>query len=221
MRNFHDDPMLSTEILEEMKSRSTGRWDWEKSHLCFTGKNADLEPWGQQALELIDVTEEKVFFRLHCGATISGGDVCLNLPKEIEADDSDEGADKYDEIRQIYLDQAQEVVCGTGNDFGGYWSGDDWWLDWEVKLDVPMTLNGDGEPDVAAIVDAMEKTAQPDIEYWEHELGLAHKILDVLSGWKDNDGNRVPEGQVAEGSAYWMWENYAKDGPAEAEEKAK
>jgi hypothetical protein len=192
-------------IKAEMKLRSTGRWDWEKAHMCLTYKDADLEPCGQQALELVKVTEDTVFFKLHCGATIVGDDVCLNLPKEIEEDDSEEGQDKFSEIREIYLDQAQEIVCGCG--YSGQWSGDDWWIECEVDLEVPVTLDANGAPEVDDIVDAMEAAAQESIDQWEKEMGIAHKMLDVLAGWNDHEGNRVMEGAVTVGSAYWLWKN--------------
>lgn len=201
-------------IRKEMESRSSGRWEWDKAHLVFTGKDADLEPWGQQALELISVDEETVKFKLHYGASIAGDDVCLNLPREIEQDGSNEGWKRFDEIRQVYLDAAQEVVCGTGCDFGGYWSGDDWWIDYEVDLSVPVIIDDEGVPKVSEIVDAMEAAAQKDITYWEEELGMAHDILDQVAGWKDGDGNHVPSGAVIEGSAYSMWKQMKEEAEA-------
>lgn len=186
-------------LLAEMKKRSTGCWDWEKAHLVFTGKDADLEPWGYQALELTEVTEDTVRFTLHCMSTIVGVDLCLNLPEEVAGDD-----EKWSAVLDIYLDQAQALVQGAG--VGGCWDGDDWVLTLEQQLEAPLMLDEDGHVLVDATVDAMEEAAQPDIEKWEEEMGYAHKLLDNLAGWKDRDGNDVPEGVVTEGSACWLWQ---------------
>lgn len=186
-------------ILAEVKGRSTGHWGWEKAHLVFTGKDADLEPWGYQALELTEVTEDTVRFTLHCMSTIVGEDVCLNLPEDIAEDD-----EKWGAVREIYLDQAQAVVQGTG--VGGYWDGDDWVLTLEQQLEVLLMLDEDGQVLVVAIVDAMEEAAQPVIEKWEEEMGYMHKLLDNIAGWCDMEGNHIPEGTVIEGSACWLWQ---------------
>lgn len=93
-------------ILQTLTDQSTGRWQWDRIHCCMTGKDADLEACGQQGIELVSVTDTKVYFNVHCGTTHAGTDVSLNVQPEIENDDV-----KYEAALDAYLEQAQEVVC--------------------------------------------------------------------------------------------------------------
>lgn len=197
------DPALDTPedygfdaILEEMEIRSTGSWKWDNAHLCFTGKDADLDPTGRQALELMEVTEEKVVFALHTYMTVAGCEAYLNTPPDLSEDD-------FDAVREIYLEQMYGVICGSG--LTGEWDGDDWVLSSRKEYTTPLLLDDEGVPKVAEVVDAMVAAVQEDIAAWEKEAGSISDAGDKLAGWKDDEGNDVPEGTIVEGSAYQLW----------------
>ena len=63
---------LKEAILAELKERDTGRWRWDRIHCCVTGKDADLEPWGQQGIELVSVNATTVTFYVHLGIAYAG-----------------------------------------------------------------------------------------------------------------------------------------------------
>lgn len=188
-------------VKNELKRLSSNRWRWDIIDYCMTGKDADLEPWGQQGLELSDVGETTAKAIAHIGKTFCGIDVCLNLPDDI--DDQ-----TRDEVLELYLEQATEIVCGCG--VGGYWSGDDWYMSAEVPYSVPVVLTED-QTDIdpvktaEALIDGMEKA----LANAQRELVLADKMLDVLSGWytysKRGKRKVYPEGKPCKGS---VWDIY-------------
>ena len=186
-------------LLAEMKKRSTGCWDWEKAHLVLTDVGAEREPWGALALELTEVDEKTVKYTVHCLVSIVGHEVCLNLPKEAE-----EAPEKRLSIRDVYLKKAPARIHEMG--MNGYWDGHDWILLQKLDTEARLMLDAEGHVLVEPTVDAMEAAARPAIEGWEVELAYLHEALDNLAGWKDRDGNDVPEGTVVEGSACWLWQ---------------
>lgn len=174
-----DDDCFS-EVMEILKEHDSGRWDYDNIHCCITGKDADLEPCGQQGLELLGTTssrtEYKAQLRIHVGKTIAGLDVCLNLPDDTSDED-------YDKARKDYIEQAQEVVCGIP--FDGYWSGDDWYVSDTFDITVPITLNPeDDSVNKEATWNSIYAAYEDAVEDWDREVSTANDILGCLAGWK-------------------------------------
>ena len=192
-----DDDCYS-EVMEILEEHDSGRWDYDKIHCCITSKYADLDPCGQQGIELLGTTysrtEYKAKLRIHVGKTIAGTDVCLNLPDDISDEDYRKALDEY-------LDQATEVVCSIPG--SGYWSGDDWYISDQFDITVPITLNPeddsvDKEATWQSICDACDKA----VEDWDREAGTADDVLGCLAGWKrynpeTKEFERVPDVNVA------------------------
>lgn len=182
---------LAKPIEDMLDAHDTGRWHYDAIDCCLTEKDADLEPWGQQGLQLVAVSEDKIKVRLHLGKTFAGTDVCLN--KDIDWDDHEQHSKAIDE----YLDQAGEVICGIPY---GWLIGkcDDWYICHEEDVEIDYILDSDGDADVVAIWESLGKALEPVIERWEKEIGIADDILNVLAGWKEWDADkkeyvRLPE----------------------------
>ena len=166
-------------LLQAAKEFDTGRWDWEPIHLCLTGKDADLEPWGQQGIEFVSCDEDNVHIVVHGYKTHVGTDVSLNLPPEIENDD-----EKYDAALEAYLDAAQAVICGNG--WPGEWDGDSWYMTFREEASVPWVYADDGvTPDYPATVQACIDKANEVIAPWEKAMAADDKYLNQLAGWRD------------------------------------
>ena len=161
--------MNEQELREALKERSTGRWSWDKIDCCFTGKDADLESWGQQGVELQKVVDGVAYCVAHILAVVAGNEVCLNLPVGTTEDDEGGAVDAY-------MDQAQEIVIGSG--FMGEWDGDDWVLSEAIYFSV--VLEGAEDP-VGAICDLAEERLQDA----ETALVFMNLLLDELAGWKE------------------------------------
>jgi len=180
----------------------TKRWDWEKIDCCLTGKDADLEPWGQQGIELLSCDDEKIHCAAHILKTWAGVDVCLNLEDDREWSDED-----ISDAVEAYLEQAQEVVCGCS--MPGEWDGDSWVMsDW-IEFTVPWVMNGD-DPDYEATAQEVVDDAYEALRGHEESLLRADNILNVLSGWADFvDGSEqlVPceAGKPGQGKAWGEW----------------
>lgn len=193
---------LKEAILAELKERDTGRWQWDRIHCCVTSKDADLEPWGQQGIELVSVTPTKVTFYVHCGITYAGTDVCLNVPPEIEECDY-----KSDKALDAYLEQAQEVVCSSpGN---GSWDGDSWYFSDCIKASVPVVRDSLGDADVEHTVLAMIREFERVVEPWDRETSGVSEILSQLAGWHNADGTKCEVGKPT--CAAWMPFNEGED----------
>ena len=58
-------------VRELLQEHSSNRWDYDRIDCCITGKDADLDAWGHQGIELKDVKDTKEglvgYFTLHCG----------------------------------------------------------------------------------------------------------------------------------------------------------
>jgi len=175
-----DDDDCYSEVMEIIKEHDSGRWDYDEIHCCITGKDADLEPCGQQGIELLGTsysrTEYQAKLRIHVGKTIAGTDVCLNLPNDISDED-------YDKAREEYIDQATEVVCSIP--FDGYWSGDDWYISDQFDITVPIKLNPeDDSVDREATWKSIYAAYEEAVLGWDKEISNADDILSCLAGWK-------------------------------------
>lgn len=173
---------LFEDVLSVLREHDTGRWAYADIHCCLTGKDADLDTHGQQGLQLLKVADAgdtyTATLRLHCGVTVPGTDVSLNVPDGI----SDA---EYEERREHYLDIAQEAVCGFGA--SGDWSGDDWYLHSEQDFVVPIPLDDrdNVERDVlwARIADAYAK----EVADWDRECEFMQDSLNEAAGWSKED----------------------------------
>jgi hypothetical protein len=181
-RHLHgvDDDDCYSEVMEILKEHDSGRWDYDKNHCCITGKDADLAPWGQQGIELLGTsytrTEYHARLRVHVGKTWAGTDVCLNLPNDISDED-------YEQAREEYVDQAQEVVCSIPG--SGDWSGDDWYISDQFDITVPITLNPDDDSvEKEATWESIYAAYEEAVAEWDREVSTADAILDCIAGWK-------------------------------------
>jgi len=175
-----EDDDCYTEVMEILRENDSGRWDYDKIHCCITGKDADLEPWGQQGIELLGTsytrTEYHARLRVHVGKTWAGTDVCLNLPNDISDEDYRKAVDEY-------LEQAQEVVCSVPGE--GYWSGDDWYVSDAFDVTVPITLNPDDDSvDKEATWQSIYAAYENAVENWDREMSYADDVLEAFAGWK-------------------------------------
>ncbi len=184
-------------ILAELKKHDSGRWQYDKIDCCITGKHGDLDTCGQQGIELLEVAEEWVSARLHCGKTVAGDDACLNLPNENSLSDA-----IYDKIRDMYLDAACSCICGS--DLHGEWTGDDWYLAETYDFRVKLYITKDGEVDAETTVSELLKEADRVTKDWDEECTLLDKMLDELAGWKDGEVD-CPEGMPG---PYSIWNQY-------------
>jgi len=177
---------LCEDIKAELRKQNDGRWEWEQIDYCFTGKDADLEPWGDQGVEVVRCDDDGVHCCAHIGKTFVGDDVCLNLQPEIENDD-----EAWEKAREAYLDQAQEIVAGCAV---------------AVEFTVPWE-NDDDDPDLDALTKAIIAEAEKALAPLEQDLAGADEALEMLAGWKTYDENgdlvHCPEGQPGPEAA-WM-----------------
>jgi hypothetical protein len=179
-------------MLDALKAISTNRWRWDEIDCCWTGKDADLEPRGQQGLHFDYITEEKAYATAHIGKTFVGDDVTLNLPRSI----SDTLREK---CHEAYMEQSQEVVCGC--DCPGEWDGDSWFMSAQEKVSVDVVYTDD-EPDYAATAKALRDAAQRSLADVERELVVADNIMSMLSGWRTDKGKPCKDGKPIKWAAY-------------------
>jgi len=76
-------------IRKAIKRHDTGRRDWDCIDACLTGKDSDLEPWGQQGIEIVDVDQHLVNCVVHIGKTVLGDNVSLDVPPAIATSDAE------------------------------------------------------------------------------------------------------------------------------------
>lgn len=190
------------EILDALQKRSTNRWQWDKIHCCLTGKDADLEPHGQQGIELVGVDEDHAHIVVHAYKTFAGTDVCLNMPRAIEDDRT-----KYCEVREIWMDMAESIVCGCGS--AGEWDGDSWGMTLSESVKCPVELTEEGEIDLDKTVSGIVSIAEKALTPWKGEIALADEMLSEAAGWKQN-GKRMKEGKPGKCSAYAIWKGNGK-----------
>jgi hypothetical protein len=181
-------------LIKAAADLDTGRWNWDRIHLCMTGKDADLASWGQQGIEFAWCDEDSVAFVVHCGKTFVGTDVCLNMPH----DASDDAMDK---AHEAFLDAAYHIVCDVG--YPGDWSGDDWFITHREEATHPWVYKDDEvTPDYEATVQAIYDKAQEMVKEWEQIMCAADADMSVLSGWQDEKGNKCESGKPCPGAAW-------------------
>lgn len=164
------------EILTALKKHNTGRWKYDYIDCSWTGKDADLEVFGNQGCKILCVDDEHVTVEVLAGKTFVGIDVSLNLPDEAETDEI-----VFNACHEIYMEQAQEVVCGCGS--SGEWDGDSWYMTHSGTIKVPVVAK-DGEIDADATALDILKESEKSLKNWEREIAIADDILNVLAGWK-------------------------------------
>ncbi len=190
------------EVMKHLKEHDSGRWRWARIHCCLTGKDADLEPWGQQGIELISCDENGLTLIGYGGKTECGDDVCLNLPDEMEFSEAGK-------CHEAYMEQAQEVVCGTAS--AGEWDGDSWYMTFEETFTSPWVYKEDGvTPDYEATAKLAISNFEALIKPWEDEMVSMSDACNVLAGWRDWKGERCPPGQPSKGAA-WINPYYEGD----------
>ena len=192
-------------IQAALKKRDSGRYGWDAIDCCWTGKDADLEPWGQQGCMLISVDDEFATVEVHASKTFAGTDVTLNLPKHAEDDD-----EVSDGVLEIYMKQAEGIVCGCGS--SGEWDGDSWLMTYKGTIKVPVIPNEDEtDTDHEKTAEAIITAAEASLADWEKEIGMADEIMEVLAGWKKYNRKkelvRCKEGRPGPGSAWAMYRN--------------
>ena len=177
-------------LIKELKKQSTNRWHYDQIDYCWTGKDADLAAWGYQGLHVDSIDDEWITATVHTGKTVCGDDVCMNLPENLSDED-------YDKARELYLEQAFEVVTGCG--CAGEWSGDDWFLaeTYPIKIKTPLSPTT-GKLGAKRAVAMLYKAAQKALEGWDREMGYVAKAIESLAGWRDAQGNPLKEGEVIE-----------------------
>lgn len=187
-------------ILAVLKGYDTGRMDGVDC--CLTGKDADLEPHGEQGIRIEGCDyKDTIFCKVELGKTFAGSDVCLNLPSGLSNEE-------YDKLLGLYLEQATEVICDCN--VPGEWSGDDWYMSWDAGFSVELIVNDDLEEDADATAKAIIDKANELLEPVEEELKIADDILDILCGWVDLDGNRCEEGKPGGGSVWHLYRGMSK-----------
>lgn len=167
------------DLLAALKDHDTGRWDWSEIDCCLTGKDADLEPFGNQGIKILHFEEDTVHCVAHVAKTFVGGEVCLNLPYG-SSDDAIEVA------REAYLEKAQDVICRC-NMVAVEWDGDDWFASFKDEFCVKIVYTSENEPDYDATARAIIDKANEIIEPIENELIATDETLDLLAGWKEVD----------------------------------
>ncbi len=174
-------------LKKALEGWDTGRWEWDKIDVCLTGKDADLEPWGQQGFRIVSADDNGVVLEVHGYKTEAGNDVCLNEPKGMSEADCDRALD-------LYLEQAQEIVWGIGS--AGEWDGDSWGLTAQETVKVPWVLTRKlGKPSYKRTARACVKAAEKALEGWQREVVGGSNALNQLAGWRNEDDEHLPEGQ--------------------------
>lgn len=194
-------------VAAKLKERDTGRWQWDEIDCCWTGKYADLDPSGYQGLHLDSVDDEYIYATAHVGKTFVGTDVTLNVPKSVE-----DNEEVLDAVRDIYMEQAQETVCGCA--VAGEWDGDSWFMSDSAKFKVAIKYNKDGDPDIEAAVDALVSSGEQALAHFERELVLADQIMGQLAGWttvrRNGKTHHHKEGRPCRGSAWDFYKHQQK-----------
>lgn len=183
----------ATSIISALQDRSTNRWHWDRIHCCLTGKDADLESWGQQGIEFIRIVNDiTADCEAHIGFTAAGQDVCLNVPEHVVDE-------QCDQLLETYLDRAGDLVADGGLGWG-QWDGDSWYQSEAIPFSVPIALDPSTDAVLAeATADAIIAAAEERLRPFEEAIIDLHAQLDVLAGWKTrtDSGELIacPEGQ--------------------------
>jgi hypothetical protein len=190
-------------VIRALAPYDSGRWSYDKIHCCITGKDADLEPWGQQGIEIVTADRKTVTIRVHGGKTFAGTDACLNLPKRIE-----KSRKLMEKAVDAFLEQAQEVVCGTYTGYGdteGGWTGDDWYLSFNITAKLRWSRTRTGRISFRRTARRIHDKANALIEPWAKEMALADRLMSQLAGWIDGNGKRCRAGRPSACAASRMY----------------
>lgn len=186
-----------------LRKRDNGRWRWDAIDCSWSGKDADLEPFGHQGCILISIDDEFATVEVHAGKTFAGAYVALNLPRKANGSNS-----TYDKVLGVYMEQAEGIVCGCSS--SGEWDGDSWCMTHRGIIKVPVIANED-ETDVDGekMAESIVTAAKASLANWEREIGMADDMMEVLAGWKKYNRKKelVPcrEGRPGPGSAWAMY----------------
>lgn len=184
------------EVQTALKAFDTGHGQGD---CCWTGKNADLDPEGEQGFTFESINDEYATGTAYISTTFAGLDACLNLPDWVEEDD-----ETFEKVRDIWMEQADLVVCGCA--VSGEWTGNDWCMYELFPVRVKTVLTADGDTDAKATAEALIKAAKEALSGAETELILAHQMMETLAGWctyhADNTSTNYPEGEPCEGSVW-------------------
>lgn len=169
------------ELAKYLNEYCTGRCgepdDGVIASVCLTGKDADLEPGGEQWVN-VRLVEGGLEIEAHLCTTEAGIDVSLRLPEILDKWCSTHWR-VYERIRDEYLDQAQEAVIGAGLD-GGEWDGDSWVFHHVETRIIPLDSR---DPEELARYIVTELA--PDmLERPEREAVLMSDTLNYLAGWR-------------------------------------
>ena len=170
--DYDDTPASDVRLL--LQENSSGRWKWDRIDCCITGKDADLEPHGQQGIELVRCSDTDAECIAHVGVTIPGTDVSLNC------DDAE-----YESRLASYLAGAQEIVCGIPG--SGYWSGDDWYCSDEIPFTARLHFKDDDSLDTDRTWDSITKAFDEAVRRWDEETALASAALEAAAGWGNTE----------------------------------
>jgi len=174
--------MSKAKILAALTEYGTRHWDYDKIDICLTGKDSELEVSGEQGFRVIKANKDGVTIEIHCGKTVPGQDVCLNVGSKVEANDK-----KYAKRLEQYMEVAQELVNGCG--ISGDWTGDDWYLYETRSFTVPWrTEKGKRSYKVTAeaIIEAVNKAVEP----WEEQMGYLNEGIGQAAGWRTVTGRK-------------------------------
>jgi len=146
------------ELLDTCAGYSTRRWDWEPLHLCITGKDADLEPCGQQGAEVREVTDTHIHCIAHIGKTVAG--------------------------EEAYLEVAQDIVCCAG--LSGDWTGDDWYLYERIPFTVEVVYDDENDGwDYDAMADAIQTECARVLKDTQDALVAMDKQIHIAAGYEE------------------------------------
>ena len=165
---YDDTP--ESEVRELLAEYSSNRWDWERIDCCITGKDADLDPCGQQGIEVLRCSDNEAECIAHVGVTIAGLDVALNC------DDAE-----FEDRREDYLAIAHEIVCDLPG--SGFWSGDDWYCSDEIPFTARLYFNDDDSLDQPKTWDSVRKAFDAAVKNWDEAATAANAALEQAAGW--------------------------------------
>lgn len=172
--------MYKEKIRKAVKRHDTGRWDWISIDACLTGEDSDLEPWGQQGVEILEANESYVSCVVHIGKTVAGIDARLNPTPSVAANYV-----QYSKLRNAYLDRACEIIsqCGIPSD----WNGKEWYLYRRTSFPVRWKFNREREVDFRKTAGEILLVAKDKLKPIEDELERLDDFLASLAGWKTYD----------------------------------
>lgn len=179
--NQTDDGEHNGALVKALRDLSTKHWKWNRIDCCLTGKDADLEPHGQQGIEVLrdSLDDDLIQCRGHLLTCIPGTDVALDC----DSDDEDDYQKKLDS----YLSLAQQTVIDLCPG-SAEWDGDSWICSGVVDFSVPW-LEGDNCLDYVATANAIVAAAEVALAPIEAQCLALHAAIGKLC---DALGNELP-----------------------------